>query len=441
MPAPSHRDLLQLAWPLVLAQLATALTGVVDTAVMGRTGDRFDLAAVAVASVTFSFLYWAFGFLRMATTGLTARARGQGDEDEARAVLLRAGIVGGVLGLGLLAVHPVVREVVPLLFGTEPAVTGRTLGYLDARIGGAPAALFGFAVNGWLLGTGRTRALLGFQVVLNGTNAVLDALFVTVFDLGPAGIGLGTMVAEWTAALVGLWLVRDAWTPAARRLLGVRDRWGRLFSANVDILLRTVALLSAIAWFVRAGTRLGAEVVAGNQVLLQFVAVSAFVLDSFAFLTEKEAGEAVGAGSVDRLRTVARRTTVLSFGFGALFTVVYLLGGPWILDVFVDDEAARVVARTWLPVCALIPVLGIPAWQLDGVFLGATRGATLRNAAIASTLVYIAIDLALRPWGNAGVWTAFTLTYLLRAGFLGLGWPGLMRALSTSTDDNRAARP
>lgn len=424
---PSRRDLLQLAWPLVLAQSATALPGVVDTLVMGRFGDRYDLAAVAIASVTFSFLYWGFGFLRMATTGLTARARGAGDEAESRAILLRAGALSAVLGLGLWLFVPVVRLVLVAVFAAEPVVDTRALAYVDARILGAPAALGGFAMMGWLLGRGRTRALLGLQLVLNLTNAALDGFFVGVWGWGAAGIGAGTAIAEWLAFGVGLWLVRDGFHAYAPLL--DREKLAALFTANVDILVRTVALLTAFAWFTQAGTRLGSETVAGNQVLLQFIAVSAFVLDAFAFLTEKEAGEAVGAQDARRLRHVLLRTTELSFVFGGLFTVVYLAVGPSLITWAVTDPAARQTALDHLPWCALVPLIGIPAWQLDGLFLGTTRGRALRNAAVASTLAYITLDLSLRSWANTGVWGAFVAMYVFRAAFLAFGIPGLVNSM------------
>jgi MATE family multidrug resistance protein len=104
--ALTHRQVLSLAWPVVLAQAATATTGVVDTAVMGRTGDEVDLAAVAVASVSFSFLYWGLGFLRMSTTGLVAQARGAGQEEQVRATLLRALMLGAGLGVALIVAYP-----------------------------------------------------------------------------------------------------------------------------------------------------------------------------------------------------------------------------------------------------------------------------------------------------------------------------------------------
>lgn len=440
MNGVSHRGVLALAWPIVLAQIATALTGVVDTAVMGRTGTAVDLAAVALASVTFSFVYWGFGFLRMATTAQTAQAQGAGDAAEARAVLQRALLLGGGLGVVLLGLFPLIRAGALLGFQAEAAVEAEVAAYLVARIGGAPAALAGFAITGWLLGTGRTRALLVFQVVLNGINAALDATFVTVLDLGPRGIGMGTAIAEWAAVGVGLLLVRSGLRDAAP--LFDRERLLSMFRANRDIMARTLALLLAFAWFLNSGALVGSEDLAGNQVLLQFIAVSAFVLDAFAFVAEKEVGEAIGASDRARLVRAMRVTTELALGFGVVFSLVFWLGGGPVIRWFVDDPGARAAALWHLPWCAVVPAIGVVAWQLDGFFLGATRGRALRNAAVVATALYIGLDLVLRPaWGNAGVWTAFVAMYALRALALAPGVPGLLAAAGSGSAGGANARP
>lgn len=421
----THRRVARLAWPIVLAQMATALTGVVDTAVMGRTGTEHDLGAVAVAAVTFSFVYWGFGFLRMSTTAQTAQARGAGDEAESRAVLVRALGLGATLGVGLIASFPLVRLVALALFQAEAPVEDGAAAYMVARIGGAPAALVGFGVMGWLIGTGRTRALLVYQAVLNGVNAGLDAAFVGWLGWGPAGIGAGTAIAEWLALGLGLWLVRDGFRAPAPLL--ARDRLAAMFVANRDILVRTLALLTAFAWFVNAGAVVGSAALAGNQVLLQFITVSAFALDAFAFVAEKESGEAIGARDPVRLRRAIRVTSELAVGVGACFVVAFYGLGGFVIDAFVKDPEARAAALAYLPYCAVVPLLGVPAWQLDGIFLGATRGRALRNAAVTTTALYVALDLALRPYGNTGVWTAFLAMYVLRAATLALGLPGLLR--------------
>jgi len=410
---------------VVLAQSAAALPGLVDTAVMGRFGTAVDLAAVAVAAVAFSFLYWGFGFLRMSTTGLTAQALGAGQADAARATLLRGLTLAGMLGVALWVAFPVLRSVALWAFGAEPAVETGSASYMDARIFGAPAALMGFVLNGWMLGMGRTRALLAYQVFLNGSNAALDTGLVVLAGMGPAGIGAGTAIAEWLALGVGLLLVREG----LRGTPGLLDRaaLSAMFSANRDVMIRTLALLFAFAWFVNAGTRVDTATVAGNQVLLQFIAVSAFVLDGFAFIAEREVGEAVGASDPERLVRAIRVTTELAVAFGAVFAAVYWFAGGPVIDAFVADPAARASARAFLPFCAAVPLLGVAAWQLDGVFLGATSGRALRIAAVVSTGLYIALDQLLLPWGNTGIWWAFLASYAFRAGALGMFLPGLLR--------------
>ncbi len=420
---------LALAWPIMLAQVATATTGIVDTAVMGRFGTAAELAAVGRAAVVFNFLYWGFGFLRMATTGLTAQADGAGDAAETNAILKRALLLGGGIGLLILISFPLVSRLALALFQAEALVEADAAAYFQGRIWGAPAALMGFAITGWLIGTGRTRALLAVQIGMNAVNAGLDFLFVAVFDWGPAGIGVGTAIAEWAALALGLVIVRSALGPGAR--LFDRARLGSLLSANRDIMIRTLALLFSFAWFVNSGAQQGIAAMAGNQVLLQFIAVSAFVLDAFAFVAEKEAGAAYGARGRARLVRAMRVTSELALVCAVLFSLLFWLGGGAVIHAFILDPAAREAALTYLPWCAAVPVIGVAAWQLDGLFLGTTQGPAVRNAGMLAMAAYIATDIALAPaFGNAGVWAAFLLSYAYRAGALALYWPRLMQALT-----------
>ncbi|MEH6744866.1 MATE family efflux transporter [Hyphomonas sp.] len=418
-----------LAVPIILAQAATATTGVVDTAIMGRFGDKADLAAVAIAAVAYSFIYWGFGFLRMSTTGLTAQANGQGDTAESRAILLRALMLGGAIGVSLFLLSPLLKIGTFAAFEGTQTVESLAKGYFNARIWGAPAYLMGLAVTGWMLGTGKTGQMLAFQIVMNGTNAGLDAWFVAGLDWGPTGIGAGTAIAEWVALGFGLILVAPAFRGHARLL--DRDKLTALFAANRDIMLRTLALVFCFAWFVRSGTLISTAVTAGNEVLLQFITVAAFVLDGFAFVAEKEAGEAYGARDSKRLARAMRLTTEFALVSGAVISLLYLFGGGWVIETFIRDPEARAATLAYLPYCAAVPLLGIAAWQLDGLFLGTTQGRALRNAGIISAGLYLGADLLLRPaWGNAGVWTAFLMMYVFRAAALGAYVPGLFRDLS-----------
>jgi len=425
-PAPplTRSRIFAMSVPVIFAQAATAMTGIVDTGVMGFVGDKTELAAVAVASAVFSFLYWGFGFLRMATTGLTAQAQGAGRGGEVRAILQRAMLLGAGLGLAIALAYPLFRAPVITLFDVTAPVGEGAHGYMDARIWGAPAVLMGYGVMGWLLGRGRTGALLAFQIVLNGVNAGLDAWFVAGLGWGPAGIGAGTAIAEWVAVGFGLLLVRGGLKPG--REIFDRARIRALFSANRDIMIRTLALLFCFAWFVRSGAQVSTAAVAGNEVLLQFIAVSAFVLDAFAFTAEAETGAGIGARKPARVWRAFRLTSEFALVAGAALTLIYLAIGDDVIRAVIRDAEARDVALAYLPWCALVPLIGVAAFQLDGLFIGATRGRDLRNASVAATLAYVATDIWLSgAHGNAGVWTAFLAMYAYRALALAACLPGL----------------
>ncbi|MFB0611077.1 MATE family efflux transporter [Aurantiacibacter poecillastricola] len=440
-PSPlTRRAVFAQAWPIMLGQASVPLVGIVDTAVIGRTGDTVALAGVALGATVITLVFWTFGFLRMGMTGLTAQAQGSGDRAEVEALLLRALAIGFGLGLVLLAISWPVREAALAVMSGTPAVDAEATGYMQGRFLGAPAALSVYAINGWLLGLGRTRDALVLQIVMNLANIGLDIGFVWGLDYGAFGVGLGTACAEAIALVLGVLIVGRvaganllavlARTP--RSLLTDRERLSRLFAVNRDIMIRTVALLILFTWFANAGARLGAETLAANHVLLQFVSFAAFILDAFAFTAEERVGSAYGQGDRPRFLRAIRLAGEFSLLSGAALALAFLiLGGP-VIDLLTTDPDVRATARAFLPFAALVPLLGMPSWLLDGIFIGTTRGTALRNAGVAATVLYIGLDLALRPFDNTGAWIAMTASYLLRAGGLALYLPELLRDVSNA---------
>ncbi len=115
--SPGYQYLLEKAWPIILANAAVPLLGLVDTAVIGNAGSVTDLGAIAFGALIFSFVYWSFGFLRMGTTGFVAQAAGAGDETEVRAVLGRALLLALLLGLLLISLQWPIRLIALSLLG------------------------------------------------------------------------------------------------------------------------------------------------------------------------------------------------------------------------------------------------------------------------------------------------------------------------------------
>ncbi|RXZ32216.1 MATE family efflux transporter [Sphingomonas desiccabilis] len=417
----------------MLGQTTVPLVGMVDTIVVGRTGDAAALAGVALGTTVVNFLFWSFGFLRMGMTGMTAQAQGAGDAEEVRAMLLRGLALGFGLGVVLFALQLLLVPLAFALLAGGGALDAAASGYVGGRFFGAPASLGVFALNGWLLGLGRTRAALLLQIAMNLVNAVLDLWFVWGLGLGARGVGLGTACAEWSALLLGIFLALRILGPGALGGLSARlfdrDTLRRLFAVNADIMVRTVALLVLFGWFANAGARLGEVPLAANHVLMQFVSVSAFVLDGFAFTAESRIGEAIGRGARTELLRATRLTGEFTLAAGAAFALLIHLDGVPLIAAVTDHPEVRAHAVALLPFAALVPLVGAPAWLLDGVFIGATAGRSLRNAAVAATLLYLATDLLLRPWGAVGMWAALLASYAYRAAGLGLALPRLVRSV------------
>lgn len=429
----------RLAWPIILANAAVPLLGLADTAVIGNFGSIADLGAIAFGAVIFSFVYWGFGFLRMGTTGFTAQAAGAADEPEVRATLQRALLLAGSLGVLLIALQtPILRGALWLLDGSQE-VEALTAGDFGARIWGAPATLGTFALMGTLIGLGRSRTLLLVQLFLNGLNIVLDVWFAGVLDWGARGIALGTAIAEWSSFLFAGALVlrilrerhrdREPFFGMARVL--DRHKLRRLLAANSDIMIRTLLLVFAFMWFIRQSGQFGDVALAANHILLQFVSFSAFFLDGYAFVAEAIVGESVGARDLSRFDLAVRRSTELAGGTAVvLASGIVALGGLGVAAL-TTLVAVRAEAAAALPLAALYVLCSFAAFQLDGIFIGATRTREMRNASLLSVAVFLLawwplVELA----GNRGLWLAFVIYVCARAAALGLFYPALRRSVT-----------
>ena len=429
----THRAVLAIAVPVMISNVSTPLIGLVDTWIVGRYPNATYIGAVALGALIFTFVFWGFGFLRMGTTGLTAQASGAGDQDELAAWLGRALLIAAVAGVGLILLQWPIRECAFTLLGASPEVERLARGYFDVRVWSAPAALANYALLGWFIGLGRSKIGLALQLVLNLVNMVLDLGFVLGLHWNVRGVALGTALAEYVAAAVGVVLALRYLRQAGGHLRWPRivdpARLRRAFVVNGDIMIRTLALMTVFVWFTSQGARHGDATLAGNAVLMQFISAAAFFLDGMAFAAEALVGRALGAAQRDGLTLAARLTTLWAGGVAVLLTLALFLCGTWFIDGLTVDPGARAAARAFLPWAAAAPLLGVWAFQLDGIFIGATRTADMRNAMLVSLVIFLVAWRALLPWGNTGLWAAFYVHYLARTGSLLYFYPALVRSV------------
>ena len=429
-----HRRVWLIAGPIIISNISVPMLGAVDTAVMGHLPDPKYIGGVAIGAMVFTFIYWGFGFLRMGTGGLTAQAFGAKDVDEVRACLARAAVVGIPAALTLIALQFPIATMAFSILEASADVEALAQEYFFVRIWGAPATLMNFALLGWFIGCQNTKAALWHQLSLNGVNIVLDLVFVVGCGWGVAGVAAATAIADVIAVIIGLLLA----LPIMRKL-GGRFAWVNILEAqkikrtialNVNIFVRTICLVSAFAYFTAQGAAFGNVVLAANAVMLNFQTFMAHALDGFAHAVEALGGGAIGAKDRRAFRDAVRVSVFWGLVVALGFTLIYLVAGPFIIDALTGIETVREASREFLVWSIVMPLIAVFPFLFDGIFLGATRGATMRNAMIVSLLIYLVCCYALVPlWGNDGLWASLTIFMGARGLTLGVRYPGLVRSV------------
>ncbi|GIT87691.1 MATE family efflux transporter [Roseobacter sp. OBYS 0001] len=430
----SHRRVLKIALPIVLSNATVPILGAVDVGVVGQMGEAAPIGAVALGAIILSTIYWIFGFLRMGTVGLVGQAEGAGDKAEVSAWLTRALVVALAGGVLLIILQPLIFWSALRLAPASDEVESLARQYLAIRIWTAPAAIAVFALTGWLVAMEKTAGVFWVQLTMNGVNVVLDLVFVLVLDWGVPGVAAATVIAEITGCALGLWFCRAAFKrPDWRDWPRIFDRTKliRMAFLNTDIFLRSLMLMIIFSSFVFIGARFGDVTLAANEMLIQFMYITAYAMDGFAFTAETLIARAYGLGK----RSHVRRSVIVTSFWGMVVCVTTALGfalaGGWIIDVMAKDADVQRVAREFLPYMIAAPIVGCAAWMLDGIFIGATRGRDMRNMmALSFASYWLAILVLLPIWGNHGLWVALLISFAVRGLTLGARYPALERHAS-----------
>lgn len=429
-PSPTHKEVLSVAIPIMLSNVSTPLLGIVDTGVIGTLGDPAAIGAVAVGAMVFTIVFWAFGFLRMGTSGLVAQAVGRRDGNERNAILARAVLVALGLGTALVLLQWPIREVALFMLEGSDSVESRVRDYFNIRIWAAPAALANYALVGWFVGQARAKTALGLQLVLNTANILLDAVFVLHFDWGIAGIAAGTLCAQYIAASIGILVaLRDARHMPPTSAIFEKEKLLQLFDVSHHIMVRTLALMFVFAWFTARGAAFGDTVLATNAILMHLVSSSAYFLDGLAHAAETFVGQAIGQGNQARLKHAIRATSLWAFVIAAILSALVYLSGDKFVALLTDAPAVRDASKSYLWWVIAAPLAGVLPFQLDGIFIGATRTREMRNAMVLSLFIFVVAWWTLQPWGNHGLWAALFVHYIARTATMLRYFPRVLRTV------------
>ncbi len=427
-----HRTIIAIAFPAILANSSEPLVGLVDTWAIGHLADPAYLAAIGLGSIIFNFIFWAFGFLRMGTTGIIAQARGRNDEETLVAGIWRSIALSLGLGVFILLIQDLILLLAFKALAPPETVTQLTKEYFHIRIWAAPATLLVYAVSGVLFGLAKTGAVLVQQLFLNFTNAILNVIFVVVLGLGVAGVAWGTLIAQWMAAFVGLWLLVQI-VGLQALLIGFKSTktwllsgFNKLIAINGYIFIRTILLMTALSLVMRVAGALGEVEIAASHVVMQYMLLISLGLDGFAHATEALAGSAWGDGKARVFRRWVKLTGIWAFAASIVYALLFCLAGDAITNLLTDISSVRIAVSQLMPVVIALPVVAVACYQFDGVYIAATAGAAMMvTMAVAFAVYVIVLNPMTTRWGLEGLWAAILIFMAARGISQAIWYPKL----------------
>ena len=399
---------------------------------MGHLDDVELIGAVALGASIFSLVFWTFGFLRMATSGIVAQALGANDQPTITLTLCRSLLIAAVLGVTVIVLQKPLLSLCLSFLDTNEKLIDFTTQYYNTRIWAAPATLANYVVLGTLIGMQRMGSVLSLQLLLNALNIVLDILFVPVMGWDIKGVAVASVLSEYAAMVFGLILLRKplqlAYSTVTTKVLLKRTALMRLFTLNSNIFIRTLLLVASFFYFNATSAKLGATALAANAILMQILHLCAHALDGYAHAVETLVGHAWGSKNKKNLLMAIKVSTIHSMAIAILMSALIFISSSSLLNLFTNQQPVITLALEHLPWLVALPVLSVWCYQLDGIFIGTTHSREMRNAMIISAgIFYIGTELSLPHLGNKGLWFTFCAFMVIRALTLLQYLPGIIR--------------
>jgi MATE family multidrug resistance protein len=415
-----NKELLRLAIPNILTNLTVPLVSMVDLGLMGRMPSTAYIVAIGFGTVIFNFIYWAFGFLRMGTTGMVSQAYGRDNHDKIKGLLTKGLSISLIGGLVLVLLQWPLKEFALLLIDPDTEVIKPLITYFNYRIYAAPATISIYVLTGWLLGMQDSKAALFLAVVVNGINAVLSYTLVHSFQLDIAGVAMGTVIAQYIGLIFGFVILWRKYQLTPVKLFSSRDRssssWASFISVNSDILIRTLCLIFTMSFFKTKAGNIDPILGAANILLLEFITISAYGIDGFAFAAESICGKYFGKSNKELFMKSIKVSMSWGIGIAFILSFIYWAFGEEILSLLTNKTSVIEAALVYLPWLIIAPLINAFAFIWDGIYVGAIASKAMRNAMIFSTFFIFlpAFFLGKNLLMNHGMWLAFSLFMLAR---------------------------
>ncbi|MGA0811957.1 MAG: MATE family efflux transporter [Pelagibacteraceae bacterium] len=429
----SKSYLFQLSIPIFFSNIAIPFVGLVDTGLMGHLNSERYLAAISIATSVISLVFWSFGFLRMGTVGLVSQSLGRNNYNEIALIILRNLSIAFIIGFLILLLKNPILFFVEFFFKVSEETQQLINQYVSIRIYSAPAELTIYVLAGLFLGLQKTNVSSLLISIFCFGNAILSTILVTVYDLEILGAALGTVISAYASVIIFLiyayLTLRDKISIRLNRSkIFNTKKLLTLFNINFDIFIRTIFLSFSFLWVTYQGSKLGENFLALNTILMQLIMMAAFFLDAYAFSTEAVVGYTIGKRSKKSFLEVVKNAFQLSFLTAIIISTLYLIFFETIISQLTDLEYLRYISLSYIVWILIIPPIASFCYQFDGIFIGASQTADMRNGTIVSVILFIlSSEFLISIYGNHGLWLSLLFFMIMRSISLNYYFKNILR--------------
>lgn len=415
------REILLLALPNIVSNISVPLLNLVDTAIAGHI-DSKSLGAIAIATALSHAIFYIWGFLRMATTGLIAQAYGRKDFNAIRKQLYTAIFIAILGGLLVIIFRPLLYKATFLLSSNIDSLSETAVSYLSILFWAAPSTLLLFVLNSFFVGMQNTKIPMFISILSNVINIVLSVIFAIFFDMGINGLALGTVLAQYISVVVAFFIIwRDYhWAFEdfrPNKLINIL--WLKVYvSMGKNLILRTVMMNAMNLFFVRMGSYYGEDTVAANAILMILFTMFSYFMDGFAYSAEALTGKYIGREDRYSAFTVISMLIKVGLLISLFISLLYFFFADAILSLLSNDMAVLDRAKDFTIYVCIVPIVSYLAFVMDGVFVGATNSARLMNTILLATTCYFISYYALSNSFMAdSLWISFLIYLATRSLF------------------------
>lgn len=415
-----NKQILRLAVPNILSNLSVPLLSSVDTAVVGHLDKVSYLGAIAIGSMIFNFIYWAFGFLRMGTTGLTAQAFGKNSLNDQILTLARSLLLAILAAVLIILFQSIIKKISFFLIEANQEVEFFARQYFDIRIYAAPATLGLYAFHGWFLGMQNAKYPLILALFVNILNILFNLFFIYVLNMKTDGVALGTVISQYFGLLLAIILYFKKYSELSSAL--VKERiidlvpLKNFFNINFNIFIRTLCLIFTFSFFTAKSAEFNNNILAVNTILLQLWMILSYGVDGFAFAAESLVGKYFGMNDKANLIKVIKFIFIWAFALAVLLSLSYWFFGREILSLYTNKKYLIDLALTFFIWTIIAPIINSFCYIWDGIYIGATATKPMRDSMLISTfLVFLPIYLLTKDiLGNHSLWIALLIFMFVR---------------------------